>query len=215
MDDLHIKKRITVSMACYERPQRTIRAIECIAKQNIDGWQALIVGDSCQYMSNYIVSNYFADIVRDCQSRGNLMEISNIFAHSGFWGYAIHNRNRNQAVGKYFMFMDNDDCIKENHFKNYLAGIEGTDYDFVYFNSFIEPENKIRETKPEEGHIGHSELIIRTEFLKQMKPHVSQYGHDWYLVREMLERGGKHCKIESEYTYIVKGTPAHREQNID
>jgi hypothetical protein len=215
MDDIFLNNRLTVSMPCYQRPQRTIRAIECIANQNRNGWQALIVGDCCPNMYKLMVSNYFSDIVNDCRKNGNLIEISNLYNNTGCWGYHIHNINRNRAIGKYFVFMDNDDVIKENHFHNYLSGIEGTDYDFVYYNSFIEPENKIRNSKLEEGHIGHSEIIIRTEFLREMKAHVAQYGHDWYVIREMMQSGAKHKKMESDYTYIVKGTPAMREQNID
>ena len=53
--------RLTISMPCFGRPQRTIRAIESICNQTINGWEALVVGDGCSVMQDYIFSNYFSD----------------------------------------------------------------------------------------------------------------------------------------------------------
>ena len=41
--------------------------------------------------------------------------------------------------------------------------------------------------------IGHSELIIKTEFLQQMPTHDEHYGHDWALIFNMAN-SGKHKK---------------------
>lgn len=207
--------RVTISMASYHRPKRTIRAIESIAKQNINGWEALIVGDGCPYMADYITSNYFSDIVKDCNSRGNSMLISNLSENTGGYGYHIINMNIEKAKGKYFTFMANDDVILENHLQNYLSGIEDTDYDFVYYNSFIEPFASIRNAHLQFGSIGHSELIIRTDFLQKMPKHTTQYGHDWSLIESMSRNSTKHKKVVSMPTYIVKGVGNSRFDEID
>jgi hypothetical protein len=63
--------------------------------------------------------------------------------------------------------------------------------------------------------IGHSELIIRTEFLRQMPTHNEHYGHDWSLIQNMM-LNGKHKKAEnSPATYHVMSLSDRREQGID
>ncbi len=207
--------RVTISMPCYGRPQRTLRAIESICNQTVNGWEALITGDGCPIMADLITSNYFSDIIREVNARGNSLCISNLSENKGGCGYNATNYNRNRATGKYFMFVDNDDVVKPNHVENYLSGIEGTDYDFVYFNTFNEAFNGDRISELRYGGIGHNEIIVRTEFLKQMPPHTPEYGHDWELVQNMMKTG-KYAKAEGKpMTYIIKGVPAKREVGID
>jgi hypothetical protein len=102
-----------------------------------------------------------------------------------------------------------------NHFENYLSQIEGTDLDFVYFNSEVKPTNSLRVSRLEYGMIGHSELIIRTEFLRQMPTHNEHYGHDWALIQSMM-LNGKNKKAENcPATYHVMSLSDRREQGID
>lgn len=207
--------RLTLSMASYGRPQRTIRAINSIANQTINGWEALVIGDGCPVMQDYIDSNYFKDIIEMCSYNGNDLIISNNPTNQGGNGYAIINRNIEEAEGKYFVFFANDDIILPNHFENYLSQIEGTDLDFVYFNSQVKPTNSIRFSRLEYGMIGHSELIVRTEFLRQMPLHNEHYGHDWALIQSMMQNG-KHKKAEDcPPTYLVMSLSDRREQGID
>lgn len=207
--------RLTLSMPCYLRPKRTIRAIESICSQNINGWEALIVGDGCPYMADYIASSTFSDIIKECELKGNILNIKNFPENKGGCGYSIINHNISVAKGKYFLFLSNDDVILPNHFENYLSGIENTDYDFCYFNTYIEPLKTLRVPTLNYCAIGHSELIVRTEFLRTIPPHNSEYGHDWVLISNMLNQGAKHCKLHSDYTYIVKGLGNLRQDIID
>jgi glycosyltransferase involved in cell wall biosynthesis len=207
--------RLTVSMPCYGRPQRTIRAIECIANQTANNWEALVVGDGCQVMKDYLSSGYFNDIEVECGKRGNDLIIVNNSVNQGGHGFAITNRNIQLAEGKYFTFFANDDIILPNHFENYLSQIEGTDLDFVYFDSFVAPRNAIRNAQLQYGMIGHSELIIRTQFLKSMPTHNEHYGHDWQLIENMAKIG-RHKKAEnSPATYHVMSLSDNREKGID
>jgi len=65
-------------------------------------------------------------------------------------------------------------------------------------------------------HIGHSELIIKTEYAKKMPPHVPEYGHDWIFIDNMIKGGGKFAKAEGKQpTYYVMSVPVNREQGID
>jgi glycosyltransferase involved in cell wall biosynthesis len=208
--------RVTISMPCYRRPQRTIRAIESICNQNINGWEALVVGDGCPYMMDFILSSYFADMVRTSNLKGNSLKISNHSTNKGGWGYSIINSNISKANGEYFVFMSNDDVILTNHLENYLSGIEGTDLNFAYYDTYIEPTERVRVAELKDGSIGHSELIVKTEFLRQMPPHDSDYGHDWRFIQNMFNATSKHKKIEGKpQTYIVKGVGELRDDIID
>jgi len=208
--------RVTISMPCYRRPQRTIRAIESILSQNIDGWEALIIGDNCPDMAKLIESNYFTDTIKDAESRGNSITLLNSRDHMAGFGYNVTNYNRSIAKGKYFVFLDNDDVITSDHLQNYLSGIENTHYDFVYFNSQLYQKKQTRDTQLVCGSIGHSELIIRTEFLRQMPPHSGHYGHDWELINNMMNRTRNHTKAYGKpATYYVMSTPDLRETGID
>ena len=206
--------KLTLSMPCFGRPKRTVRAIECIANQNINGWEALVVGDGCPVMQDFISSCFFLDLQRECKAKGNDLIIKNNQINYGGSGYAITNQNILIAKGKYFMFFANDDVILPNHFENYLSSIDGTNYDFVYFNSLL-PMGKVRVSSLNYGCIGHSELIVRTDFLKQMPPHSEHYGHDWELILEMIKRGKSFHSKNSNLTYNVMSLPNNREQGID
>lgn len=207
--------RLTLSMASFGRPQRTIRAINSIASQNINDWEALVIGDGCPVMQDYLDSGYFNDIRIECANRGNDLYINNNPINQGGNGFAIINNNIKLAQGKYFVFFANDDIILPNHFENYLSQIEGTDLDFVYFNSIVAPINSLRSSSLQYGTIGHSELIVRTEFLRQMPMHDAEYSHDWRLIEEMV-KNGKHKKAENcPPTYYVMSLSDNREQGID
>ena len=207
--------RLSVSMPCFGRPQRTIRAINCIANQSINGWEALVIGDGCPIMQDFIDSDYFKDIIEMCSYNGNDLIIENNSVNQGGHGFAITNNNIKIAQGEYFTFFANDDIILPNHFENYLSQIENTDLDFVYFNSEVKPTNSLRVSRLEYGMIGHSELIVRTEFIRQMPTHNEHYGHDWALIQSMM-LNGKHKKAEnSPATYHVMSLSDRREQGID
>jgi glycosyltransferase involved in cell wall biosynthesis len=208
--------RVSISLPCYGRPKRTIRSIENICNQTINGWEALVVGDGCPIMQDYLDSNYFSDLIYESKKMGNILDISNLTENKGGHGYYITNMNIERAKGKYLTFFANDDEILPNHLESYLSGIENTNYDFVYFDSFIEPYNGNRIAELRFGGIGHSELIIKTEFLKKMPPHTPEYGHDWHLIDSMMKLSeGGYSKSNNKPTYIVKALGDNRTDTID
>lgn len=207
-------KRLTLSMPCFGRSKGTIRAIECIANQTANNWEALVIGDGCPIMEDFLKSGYFNDIRKDCRSKGNDLYLANNPKNKGGHGYAITNQNIEFAEGKYFVFFANDDVILPNHFENYLSAIEGTDYDFVYFNSLVVPNNQIRNAQLEYGHIGHSELIVKTDFLRQMPKHNAEYGHDWTLIQHMINNGKHNKAMKHLPTYHVMSLSDKREEGI-
>lgn len=195
--------KVTISMPCFGRPLRTKRAINSIINQTEQNWEALVVGDNCSNIQQLIDSGEY----NNDYPENSRFVLENLPVNYGNCGYAITNMNIKRAKGEYFVFMANDDFILSNHFEHYLSEIEGADYDFVYFNSYTR-FGGIRNSKLELSKVGHSELIIRTEFLKKMPDHSKDYGHDWQLIENMINAGARYKKANSEQTtYHVMGNP--------
>jgi hypothetical protein len=208
--------RLSICLPCNGRPKRTLRILEQIKNQNINGWELFVIGDKCSYFQQLIDNGYLNNYKLEQEQRGNKVIFHNLDTHYGGYGYHIRNIVKHQANGKYLIYIDNDDCILENHFQNYLLEIERTDFDLVYFNSYVEPLNDVRQSSLSIGNIGHSEIIVRTEFLKNVQDHIPEYEHDWVFINNIIKNNAKIKKAENkEATYIVKSIFAIREQNID
>jgi glycosyltransferase involved in cell wall biosynthesis len=208
--------KITVVVPCFGRPERTKRVVQNILSQTITDWEAFFIGDNCPDFQHLIDSGYFADASKQSRENGNVLIASNLPNHYGGYGYEARNRAKSLANGEYICFVDNDDFIMKNHFENYYTAIKGTENDFMYFDSFIEPLNKTRTSSVKFGEIGHAELVIKTEFYKRMPPQTPEYGHDWKLIENMVEAGAKFEKAVGKLpTYVVMGLGELREYGID
>jgi len=182
-----MRPRITISMPCYMRPIRTAAAIESIRRQTVEDFEAFVIGDGCPFYRNTL-----GDDLR--------FRSFNTDANYGGCGYYQTNFAIRHATGKYFVFQGNDDLIDPNHFENYLSAIEGTDLDFVWFSQYKEA-GQVKQFKLKSWKIGHCALIIRTDFLKQMPPHVPAYNHDWNLIDNMIKAGAKYKRCDNKPTY--------------
>lgn len=204
--------RVTISMPCFGRPKRTVRAINAILNQTITDFEALIVGDGCPVFQNILDNK--ERLLQPAPSDVNVV-LENLEKNYGGYGYYITNMNIQRAQGEYFLFMANDDIIEPNHLEHRLKYIEGSEYDFVYFNTRIRPDGGyVRKPVLDRHCIGHSELIIKTSFLKQMPPHRDKYEHDWDLVGAMIEHGAKSMYVDKSPTYTVMNF-RHDEEEID
>jgi glycosyltransferase involved in cell wall biosynthesis len=208
--------KLTLCVPCFERPQRTIRLIKQVLSQDIGDWEAYFVGDNCPYFQKNIDTGVFSELEKLPRKENTKLVFFNMEKKGEGWGYAIRNKVKELSKGKYFIFVDNDDMIDPNHFSHYLSGIENTNLDFAYYDTFIEPLKSVRKSELRFGKIGHSELIMRTDFIRNLPPHTSQYGHDWTFISDMVNYGGKYKKIETGITtYTIMGIDVFREQYID
>jgi glycosyltransferase involved in cell wall biosynthesis len=214
--------KVTLCVPCFERPQRTIRAIECVLNQEFSGWEAYFAGDNCPDLQKLIDSGKAQEYIDLAKKGGNRLAIFNMPIHYGGWGYEQRYTIGKLSESEYTMFMDNDDVIKPNHFQSYYEAIIGTDYDLVYLNTWIDPiENangvngKLRDAKLEFGEIGHQEIIVKTSLFKSMPRETSEYGHDWDMIDKMIKSGAKCEKVIKEPTYLIKGLGELRETEID
>lgn len=201
-------------MPVYRRPQRTDRAIRCILNQTVTDWEAFILGDGCPDFNNIsiplkgVMCGDPFGLRRILCPEDRRINLQNFKNNTGGCGYRQTNFAINNASGKYFLFYANDDIISPVHMAVYLDGIEDTPYDFMYYDYLA--FGKRMETKVKYGRIGHSALIIRTDFLKQMPPHGPEYGHDFDLIKNMIQAGAKYRKGDITPTYYVMSGNNHR-----
>lgn len=214
--------KITLVVPCFERPERTLRALDCVMEQDMDGWEAYFAGDKCPYLQEFIDSGKAQEYINSAKEKGNLLAIFNMPHHYGGWGYQQRNTILRLANSEYTLFMDNDDVIKPNHFSSYYNSIIETRSDLMYFDTWLEPiPNQFGTTgikripQLEHGSIGHQEIIVKTSLLKKMPPQKSRYGHDWDLIENIINSGAKLEYKKQEPTYIIKGVGELREKNID
>ena len=212
--------RLTISMPCFGRPERTKRSIDCILSQDINGWEAFIMGDCCPHFQKLIDSGYLESIKQEQEKKGNIINYFNAEENGGGCGYKLTNHAIKNASGKYLIFYANDDIILPNHMSNYLEIENYPDLDYMYFNTWVDPVQKIRNTFLSYTNIGHSEIILKSNLAKQITPHNPYYGHDWDFIKEMIEKG-KGIKSEtSNLTYMVMSQTyldkiLRRDTNID
>tara|TARA_R110000803_G_scaffold115227_1_gene183695 strand:- start:284 stop:841 length:558 start_codon:yes stop_codon:yes gene_type:complete len=181
--------------------------------QNITGWEAFIMGDACPDFQKLIDNGYLEELKIQEAHRGNIIHYFNAEENGGGCGYQLTNYAIQNATGKYLVFYANDDVILPNHFENYLE-IEKTTYDFMYFNSWIDPINKPRESKLANSAIGHSEIILKTELAKQLPEHSEKYGHDWEFIN-VISKQGKGKKSKSQIlSYRVMHVPSYGTKDI-
>jgi len=199
--------RITVSLPCFGRPERTKRSIECILNQNINNWEAFIMGDCCPDFQELINNGYLEKIKQEQLKLGNIIHYFNSNERGGGCGYKLTNYAIKNASGKYFIFYANDDIILSNHFENYLE-IENTNLDYMYFNSWIDPIQKIRDSKMGNSQIGHSEIILKTKLAKKLQIHSPKYGHDWEFINEMKTQSKGTKSTKNIITYKVMSVPS-------
>lgn len=206
--------RITISIACYGRPERTKRSIQCILDQDINGWEAFIMGDACPHFQNLIDSGYLQSIKEEQEKKGNIIHYFNAETNGGGCGYKLINHAIENATGKYFIFYANDDIILPNHFSNYLE-IENTNLDYMMFDSWVDPISQIRIAGPFKDAIGHSEIILKTALAKTLPKHSAIYGHDWEFINSMINSGaGKKSTSKQQLSYRVMHVPSYGTKDV-
>lgn len=188
---------VTACLRAYGRPIRTRRMLECIFNQNFSGFELLYMSDGCPHYDSIIRSDWFKKGEQKLKLNGNRIYSFNAASPGNDWGAKVTNMAIKMAMGKHFVFLDNDDTILPEHLQYYYSSIsihERRGIDFVYNKMMIwNAGNKwVMEPKLEYGSVGHGSLIIRTEFLKTMAiAHQPVYGQDWLLIQDMIKAGGR------------------------
>lgn len=200
--------RLTAVLPCWGRPERTKRIIEdVLAQKDADRWELILAGDGCPVFQELIDSGFVFTAREKAYEKGNRIHIFNLEKNYGGHGYQIMNIAIAHAKGRYFIWLANDDHILPNHFSNYLEIEKYPELDYMYFNSYIEPTKSSRISQLGYCQIGHSEIIVKTDFARTLAPHKAHYGHDWDFINEMIQKG-KGRKADSQLeTYRVMHVP--------
>jgi glycosyltransferase involved in cell wall biosynthesis len=201
-----MEPKVTISMPCYGRPERTKRAIQSILDQDMNGWEALIIGDCCPDFEKLIESGWLHENREEASLKGNRLAFGNRSHRNGGYGYFITNLNIQGASGEYLTFMANDDIILPHHLSTYVKAIELTGKDFCYLDSWLDPIDQVRVPTLAPSQIGHSEIIVKTELARKAPPHSPHYGHDWEFI-DFLRKNGRGI-------YIKPSIPSYRVMHI-
>ena len=187
---MHNLPRISLVVSCYQRPQRTIRMINCIGNQTINNFEVFLIGDGCPYFQQILESREYQLWVERMEKLGNRVITFNMDKNYGGCGYKIINYAIENATGQYFVFAANDDVIEPDHLEHYLSEIEDTDYDMVCYSTLVRPEaDRVRVPRLAFSGIGHSEIVVKTTIAQSMPPHGPEYGHDWSFISSIINSG--------------------------
>lgn len=209
------KYKLSISMPCFGRPLRTVRAIECIRQQNINGWEAFLFGDNCPDFQKLIDNGHLSRIQQEELRNGNQIHFFNNPIHTGGYGHVLTNLAIQSAKGEYIVFYANDDIILPNHFQNYLEISRNSQMDYMYFDTWLDPIGQRRVPKLAPSEIGHSEIILKTSLAKELPNHHAQYGHDWDFIRNMSDSKNSGKKSNSNgLTYRVMHIPNYGTKDI-
>jgi len=197
--------KLSIVMPCWKRPFLEKVQIYSITHQTMDGWEAFIIGDGCDLFESLILED--KDILRwieEAESRGNRIVLENQEHHGGY-GYAVTNRAVRESQGEYFIFTGDDDFLYPSHFENYYNSIKERGVDLLFKATMVGGPREVRSPLVKKGDIGHSEMIVRTSFLKNVPPHDSSDVHDWKIINSVMKSGAISEIDESEeITYWVR-----------
>lgn len=191
--------KISIIMPVWKRPQRTKRAIQCVLNQTYQNWELLVVGDACPTV---------AEVIASIQPPDPRIIFHNMPTHEDSFGTQCRKYAMEHLTGEFFCYLDNDDIILPEHLATRIKSIHNTEFDLVYHDSLLRTQRENdwkRVGRLEYGHIGHSEVVIRSTW-KDKAPIAAHYGHDWAYMEGLAAAGAKHTHYNSA-TYIVCHTP--------
>ena len=208
--------KITCICPCWKRPQRTIRAIESVIAQDLNGYEAIFIGDCCPFFQKNLDDGTFQKYIDIAEAKGNVLIFKNLTIKGGGWGHLARKEGIEMAKGEYICFLDNDDVLSANHLTSYYSFMKSNlDTHVGYLNAYTAPWKKERNACLSRGGIGNAELIFQRQVLKDNYQLDDQYEHDWRLVERLLKKKYKFKKSTAKATYIIMSIPNARETDID
>ena len=209
--------RISCIMPCWQRPQRTARAIRSVLMQPVANWELICIGDACPVLPGAWKEIFGTDDPLVVLPNGKA-KWTNLPEHEGKYGTQCLNWGLMGVTGAYVCFLGNDDYLLPTHFESRLNAIEGTDHGFTYHDALIQAGGKlhIRPGHPlRSGQTGGSELTVKAQLAQKIGFQSTQYGHDWTFIEGLLAFGCRYSYSPTA-TYVVTHLPGQiEEKDID
>ena len=112
------------------------RTIQSVLEQELDAWELIVVNDGSTDQSEAIIAEF-------CALDARITKISQ--ENRGL--SAARNAGYLKATGKYIVFLDADDYVEPNYYKELVASTEESGADFIvsgYIRDFIQANGKIK-----------------------------------------------------------------------
>jgi len=202
---------VTLEFSTYRRRALALRGIDYLLNQTIKNIELFIIGDCCPDLADLLQDRYFLAKLELARARGMRVEALNLPENHGT-PHEILNVAIARAAGPYFMFAGDDDVVTVDHCASYLQAIQRANCDIVFMDSLLVGDyySTVRIPKLEIGHVGHSELIVRTDRAKAAPPHQASLYHDWEFIGAIAQAGGVIKHVKSPPTYYVNLTSRKR-----
>lgn len=167
---------VSVIIPVYNAERYLARCLDSIIAQSLKGFEIIAVDDGS--------SDGSAEILRQYSARhGNLQIKTQV--NQGI--SAARNAGIGDAMGKFVMFVDNDDTVNEDYLASFVSAIEDSNCEIIYGNGFNEIKDgkktqKIYRKNPEWLFVPPWQKIYRREFLqeKAIKFPKTKLGEDIY-----------------------------------
>tara|TARA_B100000424_G_scaffold270122_1_gene268675 strand:+ start:3803 stop:5374 length:1572 start_codon:yes stop_codon:yes gene_type:complete len=178
------KKRVSVIMPTFQRPQYLIKAIESVLNQSYKEIELIVVGDNCPTIDR---------VMRDWFRGQTKIKWFNLEENYGAGGATPRNYAlKHLATGDYITYMDDDNTLKKSHIKDLVKAMKGVDYAFTDMNM---DGKRLKCREPKRYRIDTSSIMHKKELLEKYgywkNRKEAGYAHDWELVSRWKDH--KYC----------------------
>lgn len=186
--------KATVVLPSLGRRLSTHRAIHSVLDQTETDWELLIYGDNCPVIGEIIQQRIYQD---------HRIKIDNSPTRHGTPAQLLDEMIA-VANGEYLFFLGNDDFFLPNHIEAKTTEIQRLGCDLLITPSlvWIDQYKQIRLPELEFSKVGHSEITVKTEVMRRFK-HDKDYGHDWKLIKDIIDAGASYTISYIEPTLVV------------
>jgi glycosyltransferase involved in cell wall biosynthesis len=194
--------KLSIVLPSWGRDGLTKTILNAVCMQTFQDFEIFFLGDCCPIFEKIITSEEFIYFKKQL---GNKLIYKNFLTHDGTSAQAINYAMQN-STGEFFLFLSNDDNIFPNHFENYYTYLKKSGKDFGIFKTYLDYGNgvlHVRQPIVAFTKVGHSELCVSNNIIKNAPEHSRLYGHDFQFIANIINMGYQYELFNNPPTYIV------------
>ena len=184
--------------AASNRPEKLVRAIESVINQMFQDWELIVIGDNCE--QTYNISKSIIDV-----RKTNI----NSFELAGKWNSFCRNIGRDRAIGKYTLYLDNDDYYSPDYLQTLFNAIQeqpATWYvvDHFEWNKTAWQLHRARLTMNSAG----TANVVHVSTMRSRWPDTGTRGmEDWTFIKRLMNESKdyKHLDLAGYYVAHING----------